>query len=768
MLDTVLTVCYTVYMLRVGGRIFSDDVIKRLSETIQKEPCLSRRKLSRLVCEWMDWRNQAGRLQEMSCRKALLELDRRKEINLPKVNRHYAFQKVNKPAEAPPIAEVSCELAELGDVEIIRVTTRFHSKLWRSMLEAHHYLGSGPLCGAQLRYLVRSEHYGWIGGLSYSACARRVESRDEWIGWTEEARKRNHTFVINNSRYLIAPTVRVKCLASHVLAKCQTRLVDDWERVYKYRPVLLETYVERGRFSGSCYRAANWKYVGGTEGRGRKGTGATVKDVYVMPLQKKWQAVLCCCADGKVHVRQRVAQKEPRDWIEAELGGTKLGDARLTSRLLEMTGMFYDKPLANIPQACGSVSATKAAYRFLDNENVDWKAILQAHYEATEERVKENSLVLVAQDTTTLNYSTHPNTQGLGPIGTKSKKVRGLMVHDTMAFTESGTPLGLLNVQCWARDGIGSKHERHKKPIEEKESWKWVESYHAVSQVQKRCRNKSLLVVVADREADIHEVFAEQYNTPDGAQLLIRAERSRNRKVVDDKESCEFLWTKLEQQPVIGTREILIPPSEKRSARQAILMVRTMPVTLRPPMLKKNMPAVRVWAVLAQEVNPPIGIDGLEWMLLTTVAVKQEKDAYERLEWYARRWGIECYHRIIKSGCRVEARQLESARRLCNALAIDMIIAWRIHYLTTLGQETPDVPCTVYFSDSEWKALTTFANKVKEPPDLPPSLNDAVRLLGKLGGHLGRRGDGHPGSEVLWRGMSRLADIEVAYELYTT
>ncbi len=155
-------------------------------------------------------------MQEMSCRKALLELDRRKEINLPKVNKHYAFQKVNKPAEAPPIAEVSCELAELGDVEIIRVTTRFHSKLWRSMLEAHHYLGSGPLCGAQLRYLVRSEYYGWIGGLSYSACARRVESRDEWIGWTEEARKRNHTFVINNSRYLIAPTVRVKCFGNRM------------------------------------------------------------------------------------------------------------------------------------------------------------------------------------------------------------------------------------------------------------------------------------------------------------------------------------------------------------------------------------------------------------------------------------------------------------------------------------------------------------------------------------------------------------------------
>ncbi|MBE7545797.1 MAG: DUF4338 domain-containing protein [Planctomycetia bacterium] len=150
-------------MLRVGGRIFSDDVIKRLSETIQKEPCLSRRKLSRLVCEWMDWRNQAGRLQEMSCRKALLELDRRKEINLPKVNKHYAFQKsinLRRRSDCGSVMRAS----GVGDVEIIRVTTRFHSKLWRSMLEAHH-LGSEPSCGAQLRYLVRSEHYGWIGGL---------------------------------------------------------------------------------------------------------------------------------------------------------------------------------------------------------------------------------------------------------------------------------------------------------------------------------------------------------------------------------------------------------------------------------------------------------------------------------------------------------------------------------------------------------------------------------------------------------------------------
>ena len=752
-------------MVTVGGRTFSDDIVERMKQTVQVEPTISRRQLSLRVCDWLEWRNPAGLRQEMSCRKAMLELHRRGVIRLPSLTRRYAFRDARRAVAPPPVATVSGTLAEVGAVEIVRVTSSSLSALWRGMMDAYHYLKSGPLCGAQLRYLVRSAHAGWIGGLSYSACARRVESRDAWIGWTEEARARHHIFVVNNSRFLIPPTVKVKNLASHVLARCQDRLAADWEAVYAYRPVLLETYVERERFAGTCYRAANWIHVGTTGGRGRQGTGATVKDIYLMPLEAAWQTTLCRHADGHVHIRKAAEQRPPRDWIEAELGGTNLGDTRLTARLLHLTGLFYAQPTANIPQACGSAMAAKAAYRFLDNDAVQWTAILQPHYEATEERVRGKSLVLVAQDTTTLNYSAHPHTQGLGPIGTDSESVRGLMVHDTMAFSPQGTPLGLLDVQCWARDRIGSRHERYLKPIEQKESYKWLKSYQAVSAVQSRCR-QSRLVLMADREADIHEVFAEQAQTRRGAQLLIRAERSRNRKVLDDDEDSEFLWAMLEQQPLVGTREILVPPSEKRAARQASLAVRTLPVTLRPPKRKARMPSVRVWAVLAQEVAPPAGEEGLEWMLLTTVEVKNQADAYERLEWYARRWGIEIYHRILKSGCRVEARQLENAHRLTNCLAIDMIVAWRIHHLTSLGQETPEVPCTVYFTDPEWKALTTFVTQTKTPPENPPSLNDAVRLLGKLGGHLGRAHDGHPGSEVLWRGMARLTDIENAYTLY--
>jgi hypothetical protein len=752
-------------MYTIAGRTFSAEILAKISRTLKAEPAISRRELSRRVCEWMDWHSVSGRWQEMSCRKALLELHRRHVIELPPVRKRYAFQGTRPAPAPPPLAVVNASLRQLGEVELLRVSGSEPSALWRGMMDAHHYLGSGPLCGAQLRYLIRSSRYGWLGGLSYSACARRVECRDAWIGWPEPCRRRNHHLVVNNSRFLIVPSVQVKYLASHVLAKCQARIGQDWQSRYAYRPVLLETYVERGRFTGSCYRAANWIHLGSSGGRGRDGQGASIKDIYVAPLAADWQSVLCRDGHGRVQLRQPPAVATPRDWIEEELRNVELGDQRLTARLLQMTGMFYARPTANIPQASGSAKAAKAAYRFLDNEKVDWQAILQAHYRSTEERFHKERLVLVAQDTTTLNYSTHPHTQGLGPIGTDSEKVRGLIVHDTMSFTPRGTPLGLVDVQCWAREQIGSRHQRYHKPIEQKESFKWVESYRQVSAIQNRCR-KTRLVLMADRECDIHEVFAEQAGTVHGAQLLIRAERSRHRKAIDEEDNCEFLWPMLQRQAPVGTREILVPPNEKRTARQAVLEVRTMPVVLRAPKRKAHLPNVQVWAVLASEIHVPEGVEALEWMLLSTVPVKDEEDAYERLQWYARRWGIEIYHRILKSGCRIEARQLETATRLRNCLAIDMIVAWRIQHLTFLGQETPKVPCTVYFSDSEWKALCTFVNKTKQPPEQPPDLNEAVGLLGRLGGHLARKGDGDPGSEVLWRGMARLADLETAYDLY--
>jgi len=390
------------------------------------------------------------------------------------------------------------------------------------------------------------------------------------------------------------------------------------------------------------------------------------------------------------------------------------------------------------------------------------KSLLKGHVEATAQRVRTHKVVLAVQDTTTLNYTAHPSTEDLGPINTKKDNGVGLIVHDTMSFSLEGTPLGLLDVQCWARDPeeAGKAAKRKQLPIEQKESFKWLQSYQAVAEVQRLCP-ETMLISVGDREADIHELFLQAEQTPGGPKLLVRSERSRNRKVEEDDQA--FLWEKLPTEPVAGHLEIQIPRSGSRAARHAKLEVRTAAVTLKPPNGKKLEP-VSAWAVYAREVEPgPEVKSPLEWMLLTTVETSNFEQAVERLRWYTLRWGIEVYHRVIKSGCRIEDRQLCNADRIETCLAIDLVVAWRIFWLVKQGRETPNVPCDIFFKEDEWKTLCAVVRQ-EPPPDTPPMLRDAVRMTAKLGGFLGRKGDGEPGTITLWRGLQRLDNMVIGYQ----
>jgi hypothetical protein len=754
-------------MITIHHLEFTETLMARIIETLKAEPRISRRQLSQRICEWMNWRSLNGKLREVSCRKALVELHRRKLIELPDCG-EYAFRTRRlRPPELPALFPLDCSLADLGPVELIPIhsASSKNSRIWNALFDSFHYLRSGPLCGAQLRYLVWSKRFGWLGGLSFSASAWRVRCRDEFIGWSEDARQHTLQRVVNNSRFLIVPMVKVPGLASHILAQCCKRLADDWQQRYSYRPVLVETFIERGRFTGACYRAANWQYIGATTGRGRQGNGTTTKDVYLYPLCENWKPILCSLPDGTVSARPEPPRREPADWIEEEFGSAALSDKRLVDRLMQLGESFFAKPTANIPQACATKAAVKAAYRFFDNDQVSMNAILAPHFEATEQRVRNHEVVLVVQDTSSLNYTSHPETEGLGPINTTKDKSIGLLLHDTMAFTPEGTPLGLLDVQCWARDQakVGSRHERHKKAIEEKESIKWLKSYRAVCEVQARCPNTQL-IVMADREADIHELFAEHLHIRKSAELLIRAEKSRNRNVSDDEEQIQRLWSYMDAIKPTGIVEVVVPPRQDRPSRLARLEVRFAPVTLKAPTRKRKLPDVPVFVVHAKEIDAPAGVDEpLEWMLLSTLPVTSFEEAKTALARYAKRWGIEIYHRVLKSGCRIEDRQLGTASRLENCLAIDMVVAWRIHHLTWLGRETPDMPCTVYFDDAEWKALVGFINQTPIVPATPPTLREAMIMVASLGGFLNRKSDGEPGTETIWRGLQRLDDITKAY-----
>lgn len=750
--------------MQVRGAVFTAEVLARIDRTVVDEPALSRSALSRRVCEWLDWRAPNGRLKQMSCRVVLRDLERRGALRLPLLK---GIPIVRRPMHAPAevlgdAKAVEGTLADIGPVELIRIGSADSkvSRTWNALMRRYHYLGAGPLCGAQLRYLIHSARHGWLGGLSFSAAAWRIQARERWIGWSEEQRCEYLPRVVCNSRFLILPQVHVANLASHVLAAAAARLAQDWQARYGYEPLLLESFVEKERFRGTCYRAAGWVHVGQTQGRGRQDGGhraaVPVKDVYLLPLRPDARDLLC---SGVALPAQ--SRRAYEDWAQEEFGAAPLGDQRLNSRLVTLARDLYALPQAGIPQACQTRAKTKAAYRFFDHPETTMERLLAAHHEATVARIGRESVVLAVQDTTTVNYSAHPATEGLGPIGYRADRGIGLVVHDTMAFNTEGTPLGLIDVQCWARDpeDFGKKRRRHQEPIEAKESRKWLVSYRKAAEVQKRCA-KTTLVSVGDREADIYELFSLALSDPRGPKLLVRAEQ--NRATTDEQGR---LWQTLASRPVAGIQELFVPRQGKRAARIARLQVRYAQVVLQPPQQKSNLGTLPIWAVLAQEIDAPEDQDPLEWMLVTTMEVADFSQATEKLAWYAKRWGIEVYHRTLKSGCKIEERQLGNADRIEACLAIDMVVAWRIFHLVKLGRETPDVPCSVYFEDAEWKALVAYVTKNPVPPPQTPSLREAIRMVASLGGFLGRNGDGEPGTKSLWLGLQRLDDIAATWKV---
>jgi hypothetical protein len=446
-------------------------------------------------------------------------------------------------------------------------------------------------------------------------------------------------------------------------------------------------------------------------------------------------------------------------WAVTEFADADLGDARRTKRLIHLATSLARQPAASLPEASDDPAMLKAAYRFFDTDAITPDAILTSHVQATAERITSVPLVLAVQDTTLLDWTHHPATHDLGPLA--SAKHQGLLAHTTLAITPERVPLGLLAQQVWARDADSYAQlvDHKQRALADKESHKWVSSLQAVNAARTACPTTHF-ISVGDRESDVYDLFLEPREA--GVDLLVRA--SWDRRVEHEE---KYLWATVAAAPQVAALTLRIPKKGQHPARTATLRVHQRPLTLRPPKAraKEKLAAVTVWAVWAIEEQPPAGVKAVEWLLLTTWAVGDGAGALEVVEWYACRWGIEVWHRILKSGCRIEARQLETAARLRRCLALYSVIAWRILYATMLARVAPDVPCTALLEPEEWQALWVAIHKRAVPPAQPPSLRQAVRWIGQLGGFLGRKGDGEPGAEVLWKGFQHLVDLTAMYHI---
>lgn len=450
-------------------------------------------------------------------------------------------------------------------------------------------------------------------------------------------------------------------------------------------------------------------------------------------------------------------------WAMNEFATADFNDRRLVSRLQFIARQFVQQPLASIPQACGNWANSKAAYRFCSNDKVSFAAILAPHADRTLERagLAGSEVILCPQDTTTLNYIAHPATQGLGHVGTKPGRSLGMLLHSTLAVSPQGDFFGLLHAHCWARPNRKKSRrarDRHAKAISEKESFRWLQGFRHVEGLA-QSHPEQTWVSVSDREGDIYEVLREATAPGHRAGLLVRA---RHDRPLSGRRG-QTLFKHLRRRPQAGTYTVRVPRHENQRAREATLSVRFAAVSFSAPKHHSQRPPLGLWAVWAEEINPPRGVQPIRWCLLTTVPVLTLADAIERIQWYVKRWIIEEFHRVLKSGCQVETRQLTTRVRLQRALAIDMVVAWRIMDLNKAARLQPEAPADQWLSTAEWQALHCYVHGTRQAPDQPPTIGQAVRWIAQLGGFLARKSDGHPGATTLWRGLQRLTDIVAAW-----
>ena len=689
---------------------------------------LHRSELVDILCEQFGFHDVRGQRQRDGCVKALRELEAAGHFTLPAARGKTGPKTPKRLTE--PVADPTGVPAKAGEVrglKLIRVNGEEQMRIWNEMMIREHPRGHGPLVGRQMRYLVGSEH-GWLGALGFAAPALQLAERDRWIGWDVEQRRAYLHTVVNMSRFLIRPSVHCANLASRLLAMAVQRLPDDFAQRFNYRPWLIESFVDRAHFLGTCYQAANWIRVGRTRGRGRQDrfrqATETVKDIYVYPLEKDFRSKLGLAADAGRSVLGPADGLEAETWAEKEFGDAPLGDARLSKRLVKVAKAKADEPWrAFCGVAQGDWAAVKGYYRLIDTPEesaVTMANILRPHRERTVRRMQGQRTVLCVQDGSDLDYSGLAECEGLGEIGTNQTgaKSRGLHLHATLAIAPNGLPLGVLHAQCLAPEPRSPEEERptFAIPIEEKKTFTWIQHHRDLVALAAEMPH-TRLIDVCDREADIFELFDEQRRNP-CVELLVRAKHNRN--II---EAPFKLFEAVRQTPVQSQVRVSIPRQSarpkrskqqarpKRPGRTTDMAVRYMRIQLRPAHYHADKSPIDIWVVHALEEKPPPKVQAVEWFLLTTIDISSPEVAEQCLRWYCLRWRIEEWHRVLKSGCRIEDIAHETAERVRRAIAINLVIAWRIMVMTLLGREMPNLPAEVLFSDVELRTLSAYAKK---------------------------------------------------------
>jgi hypothetical protein len=455
--------------------------------------------------------------------------------------------------------------------------------------------------------------------------------------------------------------------------------------------------------------------------------------------------------------------EEFMSWAELELQSMDLGDVRLNRRAVKIADSLGFAPGRTIPQAFQSWASTKACYNFFSNDSVSEQKIIAPHTEQTMLRIKEHPVVLLINDTSELDYNSKDAMEGKERI-TNTKK--GLWLHPTIAVTPERVMLGIVDVNFWKRKPIPEEANQDKVAIEDKESYRWLQSYRQSCGIAKEMPEVQL-INISDREGDIIEVFdevAKQKEEGCSADIIVRSQYDRL-LINENKEGQTKLRQKLQEASSLGEIEFVIPATEERSGRKVRQQLKGVTVLLKPANKKTT---VKINAVMAIEEHPPQGEEALMWILITSLPVDTFEDVTKVISYYLCRWEIETFFKVLKSGCKIEERQLQTTDRMKALITMFMILAWRVMYTMMMGRVHGEMSCDVVFNEVEWKSVYKILHRKKELPRMAPSLGEFIRMVATFGGYVDRNNEGPPGVKVVWKGMARMLDFALAWEAFAT
>lgn len=455
-------------------------------------------------------------------------------------------------------------------------------------------------------------------------------------------------------------------------------------------------------------------------------------------------------------------------WFDRELAGCSFADERLNKRLRRLLERMEGAVGASIPLACQDWANTKAAYRFFSNDRVSEEEILAGHFQATRSRFAATSgPILVLQDTTEFTFQrerpdgigiTYRVNSGKDKAGrVRMHTVCGLLMHSSLAVTLDGLPLGLAAIKFWTRSKFKGTAALKKKinptrvPIEEKESFRWLQN---MSQSIALFGDPARCIHVGDRESDIYELFCTAHEL--GTHFLVRA--CVDRLAGDGKHTIDAETNEAE---ISGVHEVEVRDAQGKPETVAV-EIKYRRIHVLPPIAKqKRYPALDLTVLHAQEREEPEHRPRIDWKLITDLPVDSHEDAVEKLDWYAMRWKIETFHKILKSGCKAEEARLRTAERLVKLIAVFCILSWRVFWMTMLNRTAPGADPALAITDVEMKLLNHLLPDKDPPPSRAGTLSGYLIKVAKLGGYLDRAHDPPPGNIVMWRGLSRLTDIRL-------